>query len=273
MSGPEIVDNSEAIYRPLRIIRKVVSPTLTVLLPEHPNGTSLIIAPGGGYTRIELDQEGRESGMAFLPHGVTVFLMTYRLPGEGHKNGADVPLQDAQRAVRLIRAHAADWKLDPDRIGILGFSAAGHLAASLATGFDRQVYAPMDAFDLQSARPDFVVLMYPVISMQDGTAHENSRKALLGGAADEDRKVRYSPELHVGSSTPQTFIALAGNDDAVPPENSLGFYLALREAGIPADLHVFSDGGHGFGIAAAGTRPAHNWPEVCLWWLGSIGML
>ncbi|MEF2071345.1 alpha/beta hydrolase [Consotaella sp. CSK11QG-6] len=270
---PEIVERSKILFHADRALIGIVEPQLTAIVPEHPNGASLIVAPGGAYARVVLDKEGMEVADALGPDGVTVFLMTYRLPAEGHADGKDVPLQDGQRAVRLIRQHAEEWGLDPDRVGYLGFSAAGHLGASLITGYDKPVYDPIDEADSLSARPDFAVLMYPVVSMQDDIAHMGSRTALLGENPSQELKDEFSPELHVTADTPQTFMALADDDSSVPPENAVRLYLALKKAGVPTELHIFRDGGHGFGIAGAGDKPARKWPMLCRWWLKQIGVL
>ncbi|TPW31635.1 alpha/beta hydrolase [Martelella alba] len=267
---PVITERSENLFRTSRVITGVSAPSLTAIVPEKPNGVSLIAAPGGGYRRISLDAAGYQLALELAPLGITTFMMIYRLPGEGHENAADVPLMDAQRAVRLIRRNAADWGLSPDRIGFLGSSAAGHMAASVATAHARQVYAPMDDADQLSARPDFLGLMVPVITMQDPFVHNGSREALLGDRADEAAKRDYSPDLQVTSDAPETFLVLADDDQSVPAENGLGFYAALRRAGVPAELHVFRDGGHTFSVPGA---PVRDWSRLFIDWLRQIGML
>ncbi len=270
---PTIIERSKNLFKPDRALTGIITPQLTVMLPPKPNGVSLIVAPGGSYRRVVLDKEGSEIARELAPKGVTIFLLTYRLPGEGHADGKDVPRQDGQRAMRLIRAHAAEWKLDPKRIGFLGFSAAGHLGAELITGFNKQVYEPVDEMDQVSARPDFAILAYPVVSMEDGIAHKGSRLALLGENPSQALKDEYSPELHVTKDTPQTFIVAANDDTSVPTANSVRLFMALHDAGVPAELHIFRDGGHGFGIAGAGKNPVRHWPDLCEWWLKQIGML
>lgn len=270
---PVIVERSESPFRADRALMGIAEPSLTAYLPAEPNGTSLIVAPGGSYRRVVLDKEGIEIARALASEGVTVFLLAYRLPGEGHEGASDVPLADGQRAVRLVRSHAAEWGLDADRVGFLGFSAAGHLGASLATGFARTAYQPVDAADEISARPDFMALVYPVVTMLDGHVHEGSREALLGEAPDEEAKRAYSPELHVSADTPETFMVLADDDSSVVPENAVGFYTALRKAGVKAELHIFREGGHGFGIRGAGDLPVAGWPGLLTRWLDRIGMM
>ncbi len=271
--APVIVDRSSNPFRPDRALTGIAEPSLTAYLPERQNGTSVIVAPGGSYRWVTLDTGGAEIAPVLTARGVTVFLLAYRLPGEGHAEAPDVPLADGQRAVRLLRAHAAEWGLDPGRIGFIGFSAGGHLAASLATGFESRAYAPLDDADTLSARPDFVALLYPVITMLDGTAHQGSREALLGKSPDEEAKRTHSPQLHVGAGTPEIFMALADDDTTVDPENAVGLYTALRQAGVRAEMHIFRDGGHGFGIRGAASLPVQMWPELMCAWMERIGML
>ncbi|MEF2073104.1 alpha/beta hydrolase [Consotaella aegiceratis] len=268
-----IKERSPILFKANREISGIVRPSLTVVLPPRPNGTALIIAPGGGYSRIALDKEGLETAEALGPIGVTVFLLSYRLPAEGHADGRYVPLQDGQRAMRLVRHHAEAWGLDPKRIGLMGFSAGGHLAASVVTGHDKAVYDPVDEADRQSARPDFAGLIYPVVSMVDGVAHPGSRTSLIGPDPDAELIREHSPDRHVGPETTETFLVLADDDPAVPAENSVLFYSALRRAGVPAELHIFRDGGHGFGIAEAAHLPIGGWPELFRRWLGRIGVI
>lgn len=273
LSVTEAVEERSAdAKRPDRAVHGIRTPTLTAFLPKQPNGASLIIAPGGGYVREVIDKEGSEVAAWFAAQGVTVFVLKYRLPGEGHEHGPWVPLQDAQRAVRLVRAQAADWQLDPMRIGFLGFSAGGHVGAALATQFARKVYEPVDTSDSLSARPDFVLLLYPVISMQSGIAHQGSKRALLGPHPSAADTSLHSCELHVSSSSPPTFLALADDDHSVLPENSVRYYQALKRAGVPAELHVFVRGGHGFALRGS-TDEARHWPEFAWQWLKALGFI
>ena len=266
-------ERSGDVKKPDRAVRGIRSPTLTAFLPKQANGASLIIAPGGGYVREVIDKEGSEIAGWFAEHGVTVFVLKYRLPGEGHAHASLVPLQDAQRAVRLVRAEAAAWHLDPARIGFLGFSAGGHVAASLATQFARKVYEPVDASDSLSARPDFLLLLYPVISMQEPIAHQGSKGALLGAHPSAADVALHSCELHVQSSSPPTFLALADDDHSVLPENSLRYYQALTRAGVPAELHVFLRGGHGFALRGTAEEASRHWPELAWHWLQALSVV
>lgn len=266
-----ITERSADRSKPDRFVTGVSRPTLTPFFPEHPNGASLIVAAGGGYVREVMDHEGFETARWFAERGVTAFYLKYRLPSDPHARAADVPLQDAQRAVRVVRSRAAEWKLDPKRVGIIGFSAGGHLAASLADHFDDATHAPVDRVDSLSARPDFVLLLYPVISMHDGLAHPGSKRALLGQDPTPEAVGAYSAEDHVTSSNPPTFVALASDDKSVPPDNGIAYTHALRTAGVRSELHVYAAGGHGFGIGRALGQPCAGWTALAYDWLAALG--
>lgn len=249
-----------------RYADSVGAPLLTVFRPARPDGSAIVLMPGGGYVRTVIDKEAFESARRFNAAGITVFVLRYRLPGEGWANAADVPLQDAQRAVRLVRAYASHYSLDPARIGVLGFSAGGHVAASLATRHGEKVYAPVDTADAIDPRPAFAGLMYPVITMSD-QAHTGSRGKLLGDNPAPERIVKYSCERQVSAATPPCFLAYARDDNAVPAiGNGFAMYEALIAAKIPVELHAFQEGGHGFGIAGAAGKPASAWPDLFLTW-------
>lgn len=256
-----------------RFATNIGRPILTVFRPARPNGAAVLIAPGGGYIRVVIDKEGFEVGHRLAQAGITSFVLRYRLPAEGWDFAADVPLQDAQRAMRLIRSNAAGFGIDPRRVAAMGFSAGGHVAASLATRFDAEVYAPVDAADRRPARPDLSVLMYPVIDMARPFAHAGSREALLGQAPTPLAEAAYSPHRHVTAATPPTFLVHASDDPVVPTENSLNYLAALRAAKVPAEAHVFEEGGHGFGIRLAQGKPCAAWPELFLAWAGRHGLM
>ena len=254
-----------------RAIDQVGIPIMNVFRPDRPDGSAMIIAPGGGYSREMLDFEGMDVARRFNGAGVTCFVLRYRLPGEGWQNRSDVPLQDAQRAMRLVRANAAQYGIDPARIGFMGFSAGGHLACSIATRFSAQVYAPVDAADRVSARPDFSVPMYPVVTMGEGR-HQGSRDKLLGYDPTPAMIDAYSCERHVPADTPPTWLCLAADDTTVPPMPNAGAYLtALQAAKIPSEMHMFEAGGHGFGIARTVDRPTAIWPDLLVHWGASHG--
>lgn len=261
-----VVERSKDPARPNRATSLVTRPTLVAYVPDKANGTALVIAPGGAYARVVTDKEGADIARVFNAAGVTAFVLTYRMPGDGHAAGPLTPLQDAQRALRLVRAQAGAWHLNPTRIGMMGFSAGGHVAASLATDFDRKIYTTVDAADAQSARPDFLLLLYPVITMRDGIAHAGSRKNLFPSGASAEAMALVSPELHVTVQTPPTFIALANDDPDVDPQNSILFYQALRAAKIPAELLIFGQGGHGFGLDPT-TEAGMKWPALAVSWV------
>jgi acetyl esterase/lipase len=249
-----------------RYVDSVGMPILIVFRPSRPDGSAILLCPGGGYVRTVIDKEAFESARRFNAAGITVFVLRYRLPGEGWANRSDVPLQDAQRALRLIRSYADHYGIDSSRVGILGFSAGGHVVASLITRHADTVYSVSDAADRIDARPAFAGLMYPVVTMGDGT-HGGSRAMLLGANPSPQAIAEYSCERHVASAVPPTFLCLARDDEAVPPlANGLAMYEALAAAKIPSELHVFQEGGHGFGIRLAAGKPCASWPDLFLKW-------
>lgn len=245
-----------------RWLTGIAAPTLTVRRPAQPNGAALLLVPGGGYGFLAWDNEGEEQARWLTARGVTCFILRYRLPGEGWAARSLVPLQDAQRAVRLIRARAADHGVDPGRVAVLGFSAGGHLAGSLATRHAEPTYTPVDAADHLSARPDLAGLVYPVVSLSEPFTHAGSRDNLLGTPSDDSARRHASVERGVDAQTPPVFLAHASDDDLVPIANSLALYQALLAAGRPAELHAFDKGGHGFGVRLPGTTPASAWPQL-----------
>lgn len=245
-----------------RAVTHTRKPTLTVFRPARPNGAAVVLMPGGSYERVVVDKEGFETARWLADRGYTCFVLVYRLPGDGWGAGADAPLQDAQRAVRLVRSRAAAIGFDPARVAIMGFSAGGHLAASLTTRFDAKVYDAVDVADALSARPDLSCLMYPVISLADGPAHLGSRKQLLGATPTPDRIALYSPDQGVTARTPPVFLVHAADDTTVPVANSLMMFTALKAKAVPAEMHVFEEGGHGFGLRAITGKPVAAWPEL-----------
>jgi acetyl esterase/lipase len=256
-----------------RSVSGVAVPRMAVFRPAKPNGASLLVFPGGGYVRMAMDKEGYEIGRLLAARGVTVFVLFYRLPGEGWANRADVPLQDAQRAMRLIRSRAAKYGLDPDRIGAMGFSAGGHLCADLVARFATKTYDPIDAADTLSARPMIAAPIYPVVSMDLSVAHAGSRQALLGPDPSPALIAAHSPDRNITSASPPCFLCAAEDDATVPIENSLLLHAALRAAKVPVELHLFGEGGHGFGLRGIVGKPAAAWPELFVAWAKSRGWL
>jgi acetyl esterase/lipase len=250
-------------------IFNIERPALHVFRSPRPSGQGLLVMPGGGYRFVSVDNEGMDVADRFNPFGVTVFVLTYRLPGEGWARRRDVPLQDAQRAMRLIRSRAEAFGVDPDRLAALGFSAGGHLAASLATGFEAQVYDPVDAADALSARPFAVGLVYPVIAMEPTFTHQGSRDVLLGPDPSPEAVAARSPAHHVGPQTPPLFLAHAMDDEGVPVDNSLLMAAAMRAAKRPVEAHLFQEGRHAFGIGRPGT-PSELWPDLFRLWLDRL---
>lgn len=248
------------------------SPSITPFLPEADarSDAAVVICPGGGYGGQAMDHEGLQVGKWMQAHGIAGFVLRYRCGGG--KNQQPVPLQDVQRAIRTVRSRAAEWGIDPERIGILGFSAGGHLASTAATMGDDGDHAAKDPIDKVSSRPAFAVLVYPVISMEEGVTHGGSRQNLLGKDASKELAEEWSTWRRVTDKTPPTFLVHASDDNAVPVKNSLLFYQALVDHKIPAELHVYEVGGHGFGMLR-GDRPADKWPEQLEPWLKNHGVI
>ncbi len=247
-------------------LRNTQTPRLHVFRPKTSNGLGLLVIPGGAYEFVSISNEGVDVAARACALGYTVFVLNYRLPAEGWSRGSDVPLQDAQRAVRVIKAAAARFRIDPDRIAVIGFSAGGHLAASLATGFAETVYDHADAADQLSAGPAATALIYPVITMATPFTHAGSRQNLLGSAPSDALVAARSPEQHVGASVAPIFLAHAIDDAAVPVENSLMMLAAARAAKRPVEAHFFQEGGHAFGVGIPGT-PTSEWIPLFHLWL------
>jgi acetyl esterase/lipase len=254
-------------------VRHVSKPTIEVRLPARGNATgqAVVVCPGGAYAGLAYDWEGTDFAGWLNSQGIAAIILRYRLPIDGDVAQQKwlVPLLDAQRALRLTRAHAAEWGINPAKVGIMGFSAGGHLASTAGTRFDAGNPAATDPVDRLGSRPDFMILVYPVISMEPPTTHGGSRVNLLGKNPPEELVRRYSNELQVTASTPPTFLIHAGDDDAVPVANSLLFYQALLAHRVPAELHVYPHGGHGFSLALAKGR-LQDWTQACARWLKQL---
>jgi acetyl esterase/lipase len=255
-----------------RAVAGVSRPRMAVFRPGVSNGAAVLVTPGGGYRWVVVDKEGYEFGHWLSGRGFTVFVLFYRLPGDGWAAGPDVALSDAQRAMRLIRYRARDYGIDPERVAATGFSAGGHVAADLGTRFATRTYAPVDAADDLSACPFAVATIYPVISMTAPMAHAGSREELVGKDAPTELERAHSPHLNVPADAPPFFILHAEDDDAVPVENALLLRSGLRKRGIPVETHLFTHGGHGFGLRRALGKPVGAWPELLLAWTRAAGL-
>jgi acetyl esterase/lipase len=245
-------------------------PMLILYLPEKPSGVGIVICPGGGYGGLAMDHEGRQIGQWLNENGIAGFVCDYRHRGKGY--GHPAPLQDAQRAIRTVRWRAKEFNVDPAKIGILGFSAGGHLCSTVVTHFDSGESNSNDKVMRQSSRPDFGVLCYPVIAFDQPFTHKGSQKNLLGEGAAADQIASLSNERQVTAQTPPCFLWHTWDDKGVPPENSVVFYQALLAHKIPAELHVFEKGRHGLGLAKD-TPGTSAWPDQCIAWLKNRGIL
>lgn len=249
----------------LQSTSKVLNPTLSVFLPnsEIANGVAVVICPGGGYSHLAINKEGYKVAKWFNTLGITAFVLKYRLPSDLIMiNKTIAPLQDAQEAMRLVRRNANKWNINSDKIGIIGFSAGGHLASTLSTHYNDKVYK---VTDLTSAKPNFSILVYPVISMKDGITHKGSKYNLLGSEVSKENILKYSNENHVDNKTPLTFLVHATDDGSVPVENSINYYMALKKNKVSAEMHIYQNGGHGFGLGLQST--SQYWPNYCENWL------
>lgn len=240
----------------------VAMPMLTVVPAAQPNGAGVLICPGGGYARVATGRKGGSIARMFAAFGITAFELLYRLPHDGWAAGPDTPLQDAQRAMRLIRERGSKWGVDPARVAVTGFSAGGHLAARLASRFALETYAPADAADKLSPRPVVAGLFFPVITLGPD-AHGQSKRELLGADTSEARIRRFSAENDLPADMPPTFVAHAANDPVVPHANSLRMFSALQAAKIPSELMIFEQGGHGLPSSNYDGTP-HPWPSLFL---------
>ncbi len=253
------------------IISKVSRPTLTAYLPpkEKMNGTAVIICPGGGYGVLAAGHEGADVAKELNKYGVAAFVLKYRIPSDATMKNKEIgPLQDAQEAIKMVRDRAKEWNINVNRIGIMGFSAGGHLASTAGTHYAK---ALIENKDNTSLRPDFMVLVYPVISFQDAIGHIGSRDNLLGKNPTQEKKDYYSNELQVNDSTPPAFLVHASDDDGVKVENSIAFYEALIKHHVPAEMHIYQNGGHGFGMHLP--KNTDLWLDRCKNWMTANGWL
>lgn len=252
-------------------VSKTTTPTLTVFLPqaEKANGTAIIVCPGGGYSNTSMSHEGYEVAKALNEMGVAAFVLKYRIPNDSTMiNKETGPIQDAQKAIQMVRRRAAEWHVNTARVGIMGFSAGGHLASTAGTHF---LHLYLNDKDTTSLRPDFLVLLYPVISFSDSLAHMGSRNQLIGKNPSPQKILEFSNELQVTAQTPPTFLVHAEDDKTVKVQNSVEFYLALQKNKVPAEMHLYPKGGHGFGMDNATTKD--KWMERLQNWLDMNGWL
>ncbi|MBM3769344.1 MAG: alpha/beta hydrolase [Acidobacteria bacterium] len=239
-------------------------PTLTPWIAKNPNGKAVVVCPGGGYGALAVDHEGKQIAQWLNSQGISAFVLKYRL---GPRYRHPVMIGDAQRALRIVRARAAEWHVNPGKIGVMGFSAGGHLAATVATHFDAGNPSAADAIDRAGSRPDFAILCYPVITFtEEAYVHKGSRRNLLGETPDSALVQNLSNERAVTKETPPTFLFHTDADTGVPPENSVLFYLALRKHGVPAELHIYEKGPHGVGLGWSDVALS-SWPARLADWL------
>jgi acetyl esterase/lipase len=266
-----VIEKTEDLGNGVLFISDTSIPTLTAYLPDagKSNGTAVIICPGGGYSGVAILHEGYQVAEAFQKMGVAAFVLKNRTPSEKTMVDKSIgPLQDAQRAIQLVRQKAKDWHIDTGKVGILGFSAGAHLAATAGSHFNHPFIENKSGINL---RPDFMILAYPVISFTDSLTHMGSRENLIGKNPPKEQIIFFSNELQVGKQTPPVFLVQAGDDDAVKVENSISFYRALHQNGIEAELLIYPKGGHGFGMINPTT--SDKWMEACEKWMQSNGWL
>ena len=273
-AGPEVVTTEKSLVagRPWVAVERVSQPTMTVYSPKGKNtGVAVVVFPGGGYRILAIDLEGTEVADWLTSKGITCVLLKYRVPFSGpyvdEKLGriypkAPMALEDAQRTVGLVRFHAAEWHIDPHKIGVIGFSAGGHVVAGISTHFEQRLYPAVDAADKESCRPDFAVAVFP------GHLWINED---LDPSTIKDEKFELRPDIHVTRQTPPTFLLQAENDDVDPVNESLAYYIVLKNAGVPVEMHLYAEGRHAFGLRPT-KFPITKWPQLVETWLGTIGM-
>lgn len=289
VSGPEVSQSSGTHFKvagkSVIGVSNVARPTMTVYSPKGNNtGVAVVVFPGGGYQVLAIDLEGAEPCDWLTAHGITCVLLKYRVTNTGAypKSGpypeAPQALEDAQRTMGLVRLHAAEWHIDPHKIGVMGFSAGGHLVAAISTYYDKRLYPPIDAADMESCRPDFAVALYPghmSISAADWDAKQGKKKFIVPQAAHLsalDSDLELTPFIHFTSQTPPTFIVESENDHVDSVYDALAYYIGLQKAGVPVEMHLFAQGGHAFGLRHT-DLPITDWPQLMKRWLRTIGMI
>ena len=278
MSGKDFLPGG----RPTVGVSNVTRPTMTVYPPTGKNtGAAVVVFPGGGYQVLAIDLEGSEVCDWLTPKGITCVLLKYRVtdvgpyPKSGPYPESPMALEDAQRAVGLVRFHAAEWHVDPHKIGVLGFSAGGHMVAAMSTHFAKRLYPAVDAADKESCRPDFAVAIYPghlSLPAAKWDAKQGTKKFGLHPPANTDRNLGLNPDLSISSQTPPTFLLQAEDDHVDSADDSLAYYIALKKAGVPVEMHLYAQGGHAFGLRPT-QFPITRWPQLVETWLGTIGMI
>jgi acetyl esterase/lipase len=273
LPAQEIIERSTPPALRDRAVLHVSRPVLIVFRPANPNGAAIVLCTGGGYQRVVLDKEGYESAEWYAARGITTFQLIYRLPNDGWASGANASLQDVQRAIRVVRARATEFSIDPAKVTLLGFSAGGHVAASGTLRFDAPVYERIDAADDQSAKPDASILMYPVITMRAPQAQTGIRDLLLGVNSTDAAQAEHSLETHGRADAPPMFLLHCVDDTTIPVGNSQILYDAMIAAGAQPELHIFQTGGHGFGTRLIAGKPTELWPQLTLNWLKARGLV
>jgi len=287
VAGPELAETSSGkdgliAGRPVVGVSNVTLPTMTVYWPKERNtGAVVVVFPGGGYQGLAIDLEGTEVCDWLMPKGITCVLLKYRVTdvGDYPKSGpypeSPMALQDAQRTMGLLRFHAAEWHIDPHKIGVLGFSAGGHLSAAISTHFAKRLYPPVDAADKESCRPDFAVSIYPghlSLSAAEWDANQGVKKYVVRHPANADKDLGLNPDVRVTGQTPPTFLLQAEDDHVDNVDDSLAYYIALKKAGVPVEMHLYAQGGHAFGLRRT-KFPITGWPQLVETWLATIGMI
>ena len=287
VAGPETVTTSSGkdgliAGRPVVGVSNVTRPTMTVYSPTVDNtGAAVVVFPGGGYQVLAIDLEGTEVCDWLTRKGITCVLLKYRVtdvgsyPKAGPYPESPMALEDAQRTLGLVRFHAAEWHVDPHKIGVLGFSAGGHLSAAISTHFAKRLYPAVDAADKESCRPDFAVAIYPghlSLSAAEWDANQGTKKFMVHHPANADRDLGLNPEVPVTSQTPPTFLLQAEDDHVDNVNDSLAYYIALNKAGVPVEMHLYAHGGHAFGLRRT-ELPITGWPQLVETWLGTLGII
>ena len=285
VAGPEVAKTGKDFLvagRPIVAVSNVSRPTMTVYSPSGNNtGAAVVVFPGGGYQILAIDLEGTEVCDWLTPKGITCVLLKYRVtdvgpyPKSGPYPESPMALEDAQRTLGLVRFHAAEWHIDPHKIGVLGFSAGGHLSAAMSTYFQKRLYPAVDATDNESCRPDFAVAIYPghlSLSAAESDARQGARKFVVRHPVNADKDLGLNPDVPVTRQTPPTFLLQAEDDHVDNVNDSLAYYIALKKAGVPVEMHLYAQGGHAFGLRRT-EFPITAWPELVEKWLGTIGMI